>query len=122
MTVFPKLRETPSADPAQRTEWNVRDSDVTLILLAWRAPRLRGYRAHSSFRVHSSVIKPLLVADLSDPLAEVSVRGTAETAARRPVGPGHCGMPGDSECGQYAWARKQILRPPIHEPDAKTFQ
>ena len=26
------LRETPSADPAQRTRWNVRDSDATLIL------------------------------------------------------------------------------------------
>jgi len=26
------LRETPSADPAQRTEWNVRDSDATLVL------------------------------------------------------------------------------------------
>ncbi len=25
------LRETPSADPCQRTEWNVRDSDATLI-------------------------------------------------------------------------------------------
>lgn len=26
------LRETPSADPAQRTRWNVRDSDATLIV------------------------------------------------------------------------------------------
>lgn len=26
------LRETPSADPAERTEWNVRDSDGTVIL------------------------------------------------------------------------------------------
>lgn len=26
------LRETPSADPAERTEWNVRDSDGTLLL------------------------------------------------------------------------------------------
>lgn len=26
------LRETPSADPAQRTGWNVRDSDATLLL------------------------------------------------------------------------------------------
>ncbi len=26
------LRETPSADPSQRTEWNVRDSDATLIV------------------------------------------------------------------------------------------
>ena len=28
------LRETPSADPAQRTEWNVRDSDGTLLLVS----------------------------------------------------------------------------------------
>ncbi len=27
-----KLRETPSGDPAQRTEWNVRDADATLII------------------------------------------------------------------------------------------
>jgi hypothetical protein len=26
------LRETPSGDPAQRTAWNVRDSDATLVL------------------------------------------------------------------------------------------
>jgi Circularly permutated YpsA SLOG family len=29
---YPLLRETPLADPAQRTEWNVRDSDAVLIL------------------------------------------------------------------------------------------
>jgi hypothetical protein len=29
---FPILKETPSADPRQRTAWNVRDSDVTLLL------------------------------------------------------------------------------------------
>jgi hypothetical protein len=27
-----RLRETPSADYAQRTEWNIRDSDATLIV------------------------------------------------------------------------------------------
>lgn len=26
------LRETPAADPAERTEWNVRDSDATLVV------------------------------------------------------------------------------------------
>jgi hypothetical protein len=31
---YPGLRETPLADPAQRTEWNVRDSDALLILTA----------------------------------------------------------------------------------------
>jgi len=29
---YPDLRETPSEKPAQRTGWNVRDSDATLIL------------------------------------------------------------------------------------------
>ena len=30
---YPLLQETPLADPAQRTEWNVRDADACMILL-----------------------------------------------------------------------------------------
>ena len=30
---YPNLRETPLADPAQRTEWNVRDADACMILI-----------------------------------------------------------------------------------------
>lgn len=30
---YPELRETPLADPAQRTEWNVRDADACLIIV-----------------------------------------------------------------------------------------
>jgi hypothetical protein len=30
---YPKMAETPSTNPAQRTEWNVRDSSATLILV-----------------------------------------------------------------------------------------
>lgn len=33
LAAYPKLTETPSSSPAQRTKWNVRDSDATLILL-----------------------------------------------------------------------------------------
>jgi Circularly permutated YpsA SLOG family len=29
---YPKLRETPIADPAQRTRWNARDSDACMIV------------------------------------------------------------------------------------------
>ena len=29
---YPQLRETPDRDPRQRTEWNARDSDGTLVL------------------------------------------------------------------------------------------
>ncbi|PVG81825.1 molybdenum cofactor carrier [Nocardioides gansuensis] len=32
MALFPALREAPSADPAERTRLNVRDSDATLVL------------------------------------------------------------------------------------------
>jgi len=31
---YPQLRETPLADPAQRTEWNVRDADACMIVVA----------------------------------------------------------------------------------------
>ena len=31
--LYPGLRETPDADPRQRTEWNVRDSDRLLVLV-----------------------------------------------------------------------------------------
>jgi hypothetical protein len=33
LTYYPNLRETPERDPRQRTEWNVRDSDATLVLV-----------------------------------------------------------------------------------------
>lgn len=32
LDAYPRLQETPDPDPAQRTEWNVRDSDATVIL------------------------------------------------------------------------------------------
>jgi hypothetical protein len=38
---YPKLQTTPSADPRQRTAWNVRDSDATLLLVRgklWDSP------------------------------------------------------------------------------------
>lgn len=32
LALFPELRPTPSSDPAVRTRWNVRDSDLTLVV------------------------------------------------------------------------------------------
>ena len=34
LTDYPGLSETPTVDPAQRTAWNVRDSDATLVVTA----------------------------------------------------------------------------------------
>lgn len=33
LALYPNLRETPLADPTQRTEWNVRDADRLMILI-----------------------------------------------------------------------------------------
>ena|SRR5436190_24089373 len=47
-----QLSETPNADPAQRTEWNVRDSDGTVIFSI--SPKLTGgsARTESFARLH----------------------------------------------------------------------
>jgi hypothetical protein len=65
---YPNLRETPLADPAQRTEWNVRDSTAVLILadrhgLAVSAGTQRAEQW--SGRYH----KPHYRADVDDPAA-----------------------------------------------------
>ena len=62
---YPHLVETPSADPAQRTEWNVRDADACLIVADAPGPEvsagtvLAGELAHR-FR------KPLFVMKLGN--------------------------------------------------------
>ena len=62
---YPELNETPLADPAQRTEWNVRDADACLIVVeaggteVSAGTMLAGELAHR-YR------KPLLIAKLDD--------------------------------------------------------
>jgi hypothetical protein len=62
------LRETPSADPAERTAWNVRDADGTLILTRGA---LSGGTLLSAECAEARG-RPLLVVDLDAP-AEVGV-------------------------------------------------
>lgn len=59
------LRPTPSADPAQRTAWNVRDSDATLVLV--RGPVRGGTLL--TVGVAERFRKPVRVVDL-DPESE----------------------------------------------------
>jgi Circularly permutated YpsA SLOG family len=61
---YPKLKATPLADPAQRTEWNVRDADACLIIvdasgLAASPGTMLGQELAHRYR------KPLYVADLT---------------------------------------------------------
>jgi Circularly permutated YpsA SLOG family len=63
---YPQLRETPAADPAQRTDWNVHDSDVILVIVdAEVLPASKGTQLASDLAKHRS--KPTLLVDLSRP-------------------------------------------------------
>ena len=62
---YPHLKETPLPHPLQRTEWNVRDSDATLILTDAKGLQVSigTQRAHSYAHHHA---KPLLMVDATD--------------------------------------------------------
>ena len=61
---YPRLVETPSADPRQRTAWNVRDSNVTLIILRGKTETSPGTE-FTQFCADVLFPKPFHVADLS---------------------------------------------------------
>jgi len=63
---YPELKETPLADPAQRTEWNVRDADACLILVDAGGVDVSAGTALAQDLAHR-YRKPLLVANLGDP-------------------------------------------------------
>jgi hypothetical protein len=64
LALFPELRETPSSDPSQRTEWNVRDSDATLVLTRGGA-RSPGTTVTVDFA--AQLERPHLVVDVGEP-------------------------------------------------------
>jgi len=65
---YPHLRETPLPHPLQRTEWNVRDSDATLIVTDrdGMAVSIGTKRGQQWAFQHG---KPLLVIDVTEPEA-----------------------------------------------------
>lgn len=87
------LRETPTADYAERTEWNVRDSDATLILY-------RGALAGGSARTAEHAARygrPLLALDLGrapDPIAAAGWVRQHGVRVLNCAGPRESGAPG----------------------------
>lgn len=65
LETYPRLMETPSADPNVRTEWNVRDSDGTLIICdTTRSETSPGTRWTNQIALHYG--RPLLIIDVAD--------------------------------------------------------
>jgi len=83
---YPQLSETPLADPAQRTEWNVRDADASLIIVdACGVPVSRGTALAAALA--GRYRKPLLIVDVSEP--DAAERTAAWLGAQRHTfGPG----------------------------------
>jgi hypothetical protein len=63
---YPKLKETPLSDTAQRTEWNVRDADACLIVVGAGGLDVSPGTALAQDLAHR-YRKPLFVADMSNP-------------------------------------------------------
>jgi Circularly permutated YpsA SLOG family len=79
---YPALRETPCSDPAQRTEWNVRDSDVVLIIVDRAGLGVsKGTTGAKEWTSHYG--KPLLVVDAGQPGAAVQVAGWLQEQTER---------------------------------------
>lgn len=104
------LRETPSADYAQRTEWNVRDSDGTLVLTRGR-PSGGTALTIALARRHG---RPLLVLDLEqdpDPADVLRWAGTKGIAVLNVAGPREGPQPGIQD--QARAFLEEALRPAI---------
>ena len=71
LALYPNLVPTPSADPAERTRWNVRDSDAALVLVASAADVSPG--TNVGVRESDALAKPQLVVDMSRPGAHEQV-------------------------------------------------
>jgi hypothetical protein len=68
---YPELCETPSSDPRERTEWNVRDSDATLVFLPFEPDRSPG--TQFTLACAKKYGKPVLVTDPYDPASVVKI-------------------------------------------------
>jgi hypothetical protein len=63
---YPDLRETPLAEPTQRTEWNVRDAHACLVIVDAGGLEISRGTALAQELAHK-YRKPLFVADLTNP-------------------------------------------------------
>lgn len=104
------LRETPSRRYAQRTAWNVRNSDATLILYRGE---LSGGSALTA-RLAARMGRPMLTVDLSQSPDPAAARGWVEAHRVRVLnvaGPREAGCPGIADQAR-AFLRRLLVPTP----------
>ena len=101
------LNETPDADPAQRTEWNVRDADATLIL---HRGELAGGTALTQ-QVATRLDKPLFLIDLrldrGGPVVAAELSAWLQREAVRVL---NVAGPRESECPGIAAQARELMQ------------
>jgi hypothetical protein len=105
---YPRLRQTPLAEPAQRTEWNVRDSDATMVLVDARGLAVSRGTALAE-ELAARYRKPLLIVDMDAPGAQARAANwlAGLIAAHQGAAPFTLGIGGPRESeapGIYAMA------------------
>jgi len=116
LAVYPQLKATPQADPAERTEWNVRDSDGLMILVD-RCGLAVSKGSEHALAYAERLGKPYIVIDLD---RDGTVAQAQDWLAGRRGPLDLCiGGPRESEApGIYAQARAFLreLLCPRHQP------
>jgi hypothetical protein len=64
LSKYPQLKETPSAEPDQRTAWNVRDSHATLILIRGDELERSPGTVFTRWMAELVFLRPYLIADI----------------------------------------------------------
>jgi hypothetical protein len=107
---YPALHETPLADPAQRTEWNVRDADACLVIQDCRGTSVSKGTA-LAVELAARYEKPQLIVNVGAPQAMAEATAWLRTQ-RAALGDGFAlaiGGPRESEArGIYAAAREFV--------------
>ena len=112
--MYPRLQETPSADPQQRTAWNVRDCDATLILTPdstfARSPGTQFTRVCAEL----IFLKPWRVGDPNDERSGEGLASWLHALAKQPGDASFClnvAGPRESEVpGIYDQSRRYLRR------------
>jgi hypothetical protein len=107
---YPELKETPLVEPAQRTEWNVRDADACLIIVDAAGIDVSAGTTLAQDLAHR-YRKPVFIVDLSAPegLKDASLWLRVQQARRGADLKLAIGGPRESEApGIYAKAKEFI--------------
>ena len=110
---YPALQQTPTREPAERTAWNVRDSDATLLLHDGAGPLSGGTALTRDVAVELG--RPWLVTSTAEPRAVRAWLEDLRNRAGHPLVLNVAGPRESTQPGMYAAAchlLEQVLRDP----------